>query len=36
MKRNTLVKSVKAIEILDSRGNPTLQVEVVQKKEHMV
>ena len=32
MKRNTLVKSVKAIEILDSRGNPTLQVEVVTEE----
>ena len=32
MKRNSLVKSVKAIEILDSRGNPTLQVEVVTEE----
>lgn len=29
MKKYLAIKSVKAIEILDSRGNPTIQVEVV-------
>ena len=29
MKKSALIKSVEAIEILDSRGNPTLQVEVI-------
>lgn len=29
MKKSSLIKSVEAIEILDSRGNPTLQVEVM-------
>ena len=32
MKRNSLIKSVEAIEILDSRGNPTLQVKVVTEE----
>ncbi len=29
MKKSSLIKSVEAIEILDSRGNPTIQVEVI-------
>ena len=29
MKKSSLIKSIKAIEILDSRGNPTVQVEVI-------
>ena len=29
MKKSSLIKSVEAIEILDSTGNPTLQVEVM-------
>ena len=29
MKKSVLIKSVEAIEILDSRGNPTIQVEVI-------
>ena len=29
MKKSALIKSVEAIEILDSRGNPTIQVEVI-------
>ena len=32
MKKSTLIKSVEAIEILDSRGNPTLQVEVITEE----
>ena len=32
MKKNSLIKSVEAIEILDSRGNPTIQVEVVTEE----
>ena len=32
MKKSTLIKSVEAIEILDSRGNPTIQVEVVTEE----
>ncbi len=32
MKNNSLIKSVEAIEILDSRGNPTLQVEVITEE----
>ncbi len=32
MKKSALIKSVEAIEILDSRGNPTLQVEVVTEE----
>ena len=28
MKKTSKIKNVEAIEILDSRGNPTLQVEV--------
>ena len=32
MKKNLLIKSVEAIEILDSRGNPTLQVEVITEE----
>ena len=32
MKKISLIKSVKAVEILDSRGNPTLQVEVVTEE----
>ena len=32
MKKSSLIKSVEAIEILDSRGNPTLQVEVVTEE----
>ena len=32
MKKNALIKSVEAIEILDSRGNPTLQVEVITEE----
>ena len=28
MERNSYIKDIKAIEILDSRGNPTIQVEV--------
>ena len=32
MKKNLLIKSVEAIEILDSRGNPTIQVEVVTEE----
>lgn len=32
MKKNSLIKSVEAIEILDSRGNPTLQVEVITEE----
>ena len=32
MKKNVLIKSVEAIEILDSRGNPTLQVEVLTEE----
>ncbi len=29
MKKSVLIKNVEAIEILDSRGNPTIQVEVI-------
>ena len=29
MERNSYIKDIKAIEILDSRGNPTIQVEVL-------
>ena len=29
MKKSSIIKSVEAIEILDSRGNPTIQVEVI-------
>ena len=32
MKKSALIKSVEAIEILDSRGNPTLQVEVITEE----
>ena len=32
MKKSSLIKSVEAIEILDSRGNPTLQVEVITEE----
>ena len=32
MKKCSLIKSVEAIEILDSRGNPTLQVEVLTEE----
>ena len=32
MKKSSLIKNVEAIEILDSRGNPTLQVEVVTEE----
>ena len=32
MKKNALIKSVEAIEILDSRGNPTIQVEVITEE----
>ena len=32
MKKSSLIKSVEAIEILDSRGNPTLQVEVMTEE----
>ena len=32
MKKSAFIKSVEAIEILDSRGNPTLQVEVVTEE----
>ena len=32
MKKCSLIKNVEAIEILDSRGNPTLQVEVVTEE----
>ena len=32
MKKSTLIKSVEAIEILDSRGNPTLQVVVITEE----
>ena len=32
MKKSALIKNVEAIEILDSRGNPTLQVEVVTEE----
>ena len=32
MKKSSLIKSVEAIEILDSRGNPTLQVEVLTEE----
>ena len=32
MKRTSLIESIEAIEILDSRGNPTLQVEVVTEE----
>ena len=32
MKRISLIESIEAIEILDSRGNPTLQVEVVTEE----
>ena len=32
MKKNSLIKSVEAIEILDSRGNPTIQVEVITEE----
>ncbi len=32
MKKSSLIKSVEAIEILDSRGNPTIQVEVVTEE----
>ena len=32
MKNNSLIKSVEAIEILDSRGNPTLQGEVITEE----
>ena len=28
MKNNAIIKTVEAIEILDSRGNPTIQVKV--------
>ena len=32
MKKSALIKSVEAIEILDSRGNPTIQVEVITEE----
>ena len=32
MKKSALIKSIEAIEILDSRGNPTLQVEVITEE----
>ena len=32
MKKSSLIKSVEAIEILDSRGNPTIQVEVITEE----
>ena len=32
MKKKALIKSVEAIEILDSRGNPTIQVEVITEE----
>ncbi len=32
MKRTSLIESIEAVEILDSRGNPTLQVEVVTEE----
>ena len=32
MKKSALIKRVEAIEILDSRGNPTLQVEVITEE----
>lgn len=32
MKKSVLIKSVEAIEILDSRGNPTIQVEVITEE----
>ncbi len=32
MKKSSLIKSVEAIEILDSRGNPTIQVEVLTEE----
>ena len=32
MKKSSLIKSVETIEILDSRGNPTLQVEVMTEE----
>ena len=32
MKKSSLIKNVEAIEILDSRGNPTIQVEVITEE----
>ena len=32
MKKSSFIKSVEAIEILDSRGNPTIQVEVITEE----
>ena len=32
MKKKALIKNVEAIEILDSRGNPTIQVEVITEE----
>lgn len=32
MKKSSIIKSVEAIEILDSRGNPTIQVEVITEE----
>ena len=26
---NTLIKNINALEVLDSRGNPTIEVEVI-------
>ena len=32
MKKSSIIKSVETIEILDSRGNPTIQVEVITEE----
>ena len=36
MKSSLAIESINAIEILDSRGNPTLQVEVVTRRMDML
>ena len=36
MKDYLEIESVEALEVLDSRGNPTVQVEVTTLMDHMV
>ena len=35
MKRELLIKEVNALEVLDSRGNPTVQVEVMTQNGYI-